>query len=213
MQLQDSYIIVKEVTLAYENRIILNNVNLTVNKGDFMLITGANGGGKTSLLRLMLGLIKPTKGVVTYGGDKTRTDIGYLPQKSSLDMKFPISVREVIESGLMNKRVSTSDIREKTDKIISMLQLGDVQNNRIGDVSGGQFQRALFGRAIISSPSILVLDEPTSYLDEQSVKKIYDIINELRKTTTIVMVIHNIDGISHMANHIIRVEEGRVVVC
>ena len=105
MQLQNRYIELKNINLSYDCRTILRDVNLVLNRGDFMLVAGANGGGKTSLIRVMLGLQKATQGEILYYSsnatptDKIRENIGYLPQKNSLDLRFPISIREVVESG------------------------------------------------------------------------------------------------------------------
>ena len=119
MQLQNRYVELKNITLSYGCRTILRDVNLLLNRGDFMIVSGANGGGKTSLIRIMLGLQKPTAGEVLYYGENSShatirgENIGYLPQKNSLDMSFPISIREVVESGLMNiKQPTLSEKRE-----------------------------------------------------------------------------------------------------
>ncbi len=182
MQYQDKYIELKDITLTFDNRTILKGVNLTLNRGDFMLVVGANGGGKTSLIRVMLGLQKPTSGEVLYY-DKNfqyttlaQERVGYLPQKNSLDLRFPISVREVVESGLMGeKNLTKSGAEKRVGEMLGVMQLADLQSSPIGEVSGGQFQRALFARAIISNPSLLVLDEPTSYLDNFFTQKLYAI--------------------------------------
>ena len=218
MQYQNRYIELKEVTLTFDNRIILKGVNLTLNRGDFMLVVGANGGGKTSLIRVMLGLQKPTSGeVLYYGKDSLCTQlakerVGYLPQKNSMDLRFPISVREVVESGLMQeKNLTNSEVKERADEMLSVMQLTDLQSRPIGEVSGGQFQRALFARAIISNPALLVLDEPTSYLDSSFTQKLYAILQQLSPSTTIVVVTHdNSAYTSSMANRVIYVGDRNI---
>lgn len=218
MQYQNRYIELKEVTLTFDNRIILKGVNLTLNRGDFMLVVGANGGGKTSLIRVMLGLQKPTSGeVLYYGKDSLCTQlakerVGYLPQKNSMDLRFPISVREVVESGLMQeKNLTNSEVKERVDEMLSVMQLTDLQTRPIGEVSGGQFQRALFARAIISNPALLVLDEPTSYLDSSFTQKLYAILQQLSPSTTIVVVTHdNSAYTSSMANRVIYVGDRNI---
>ena len=218
MQYQDKYIELKDITLTFDNRTILKGVNLTLNRGDFMLVVGANGGGKTSLIRVMLGLQKPTSGEVLYY-DKNfqyttlaQERVGYLPQKNSLDLRFPISVREVVESGLIGeKNLTKSEVKERVDEMLSAMQLADLQSSPIGEVSGGQFQRALFARAIISNPSLLVLDEPTSYLDNFFTQKLYAILQQLSPSTTIVVVTHdNTTYTNTMANRVIYVGDRNI---
>ncbi len=218
MQYQDKYIELKDITLTFDNRTILKGVNLTLNRGDFMLVVGANGGGKTSLIRVMLGLQKPTSGEVLYY-DKNfqyttlaQERVGYLPQKNSLDLRFPISVREVVESGLMGeKNLTKSEAEKRVGEMLSAMQLTVLQSRPIGEVSGGQFQRALFARAIISNPSLLVLDEPTSYLDNFFTQKLYAILQQLSPSTTIVVVTHdNTTYTNTMANRVIYVGDRNI---
>lgn len=223
MKLGSRYIELKDVTLAYERRVVLNEVSLLLNRGDFMLLSGPNGGGKTSLLRLMLALQKPTKGRLFYysqSGEgetphlvpKICDSVGYLPQKSALDLRFPMTIREIVESGLIGeKRFDKTMLSQKVDEMMSSMQLDNLQNYQIGEVSGGQFQRALFARAIISQPSLLVLDEPTSYLDKEFSKKVCDTLQQLSSTTTIVVVMHNENMVSDMATRTLRVENGQII--
>ena len=219
MQLQNRYIELKNINLSYDCRIILRDVNLLLNKGDFMLVAGANGGGKTSLIRVMLGLQKPTEGEVVYYSsnatplNKIRENIGYLPQKNSLDLRFPISIREVVESGLIGVTDSTATFERecRVDAILHDMQLDSIQKRQIGEVSGGQFQRALFARAIISNPSLLVLDEPTSYLDKEFTNKLFATLQKLSPQTTILMVLHDLTQAKNLANRVVLVEDGSVV--
>lgn len=203
------------VSLRRGGKIILEDVDLTVRRGDFFAITGPNGGGKTTLLRLILKLISPTSGTVRYyDGGKTvdRLPIGYLPQKNMIDSRFPITVKEVIQSGLIAiKGLSDTQRAEKVTDAISAVGLDDRSGFTLDRLSGGQLQRTLLARAIISSPQILVLDEPLSYLDKQFEHRVYDIISELAPSTTIILVSHEMSRIASMANrHIIvdhRIEE------
>lgn len=219
MQLQNRYIELKNINLSYDCRTILRDVNLVLNRGDFMLVAGANGGGKTSLIRVMLGLQKATQGEILYYSsnatptDKIRENIGYLPQKNSLDLRFPISIREVVESGLIGvtDSMSKSERESVVEAIMHDMQLDDIQKRQIGEVSGGQFQRALFARAIISNPSLLVLDEPTSYLDKEFTNKLYTTLQKLSPQTTILMVLHDLTQAKSLANRVVLVEDGSVV--
>lgn len=186
------------VSMVREGKSILRDVSLDVRRGDFMAITGPNGGGKTTLLRIILGLLKPTRGSVAI--DKNLT-IGYLPQKNMIDSHFPITVDEVVEQGLL--RVRSLDREKKRNKAKRALELVGMESRAsqpIGQLSGGQLQRTLFARAIVSDPQLLVLDEPLSYLDKKFEHKIYDILADLSKSTTILLVSHEMSTIADMAN-------------
>lgn len=197
-----------DVSLQRDRRLILSDINLTVNRGEFLAVTGPNGGGKTTLLRIILRLLKPTAGKVVYldnGNETDRLPIGYLPQKNTIDSRFPITVREVVASGLLTMRgIPKADQRRLTDETIARVELESHADAAIGTLSGGQLQRALLGRALISSPRILILDEPLSYLDKHFEEHIYRILSEIAPQTTIILVSHEMSVISRMATrHII----------
>ena len=201
------------ISLSFRERAVLNDVTLRVNEHDFMAITGPNGGGKTTLLRTILGLIKPQKGCVRLfqqGSPVAHLKFGYLPQKNLIDSEFPITVKEVIASGMKRKWLHpfTHDDAQRLADTIALMQLSDVQNRPIGYLSGGQLQRALLGRAIISNPEVLVLDEPLSYIDKEFEPKFYEIINQLKEHTTMLLVTHEMTAISQMANRHIIVDGG-----
>lgn len=197
-----------DVEMIRENKVILSDINLTINKGDFLAITGPNGGGKTTLLRIILKLLKPTSGIINYynnGKEIEQLSIGYLPQKNSIDPKFPITVRQVISSGLMGlKKVTKNELVEETYRILKLVELEDKADSPIGALSGGQLQRTLLGRAIISPHDVLVLDEPLSYIDRKFEDKIYKIISNIAADTTVLLVSHEMTKFAEMANrHII----------
>lgn len=198
-----------DVSFMREKRVILTNVNFTVDVGDFIAITGPNGGGKTTLLRLILGLLKPTEGSVVFCDENGKPclppSIGYLPQKNSVDSHFPITVREVVSSGLLSQKgMDKNQIAERVKELISTVGLTELVDRPIGALSGGQLQRALFARAIARHPKLLVLDEPLSYLDKTFEKRLYKIVAEIAKDTTILLVSHEMSEIGIMANrHII----------
>lgn len=195
------------VSMQYDRKVILRDINLDICPGDFLAITGPNGGGKTTLLRIILRLLAPTRGTVHYlgDGDSHRLRIGYLPQKNLIDSSFPVTVREVIGFGLMNdKSLSKEEKTCRVNETIEMMGLSEYADNAIGELSGGQLQRTLIGRAIISRPEVLVMDEPLSYLDKDYEHKLYHLIESLSKTTTIILVSHEMSTISGMANrHVI----------
>lgn len=203
------------VNFAREGRMVLRDVDFTVDRGDFIAVTGPNGGGKTTLLRLVLGLLKPDSGRIIYydtsGAEMSQSLFrpGYLPQKNSVDSHFPISVRQVIASGLLAlKDMSAEEKRASVDRALDLVELTDLADRAIGRLSGGQLQRALFGRAIVSRPSVLILDEPLSYLDSNYEKRLYSIVAELAQHSTIILVSHQMSEIAGMANRHIIVDHG-----
>ena len=159
---------IKNLSAGYDSRTVLRNVNLTVYDRDFLGILRPNGGGKTTLIKCILGLLKPTGGEILYRGGRA-LKMGYLPQYNSIDRKFPITVEEVILSGLSSQKSLISRFtaahREKARQVIARMGLEGLEERAIGALSGGQLQRALLGRAIISDPQLVVLDEPSTYID------------------------------------------------
>ena len=203
------------VSVCYEKSRppVLSDINLSIDKGSFTAITGPNGGGKTTLLRVILKLLTPTSGRVLYrrkGQVVKSLPIGYLPQKSMIDTRFPITVKEVLLSGLLRgiwSRPRQGDL-EKLEEIATLTGTGDFLERPIGALSGGQLQRTLLGRALISDPEVLVLDEPLSYVDKRFEQQIYGIIEGLSHRTTILLVSHEMSIISGMATRHLIVDHG-----
>ncbi len=196
---------ISRLSVSRDHRLILDDIDLQIRRGDFIIITGPNGGGKTTLLRVILGLMRPSHGTVWVRPGVT---IGYLPQKNMIDSHFPISVREVVESGLLSSRIDGKAARRTlVDEALKMVGVEDLQSRPIGALSGGQLQRTLLARAIISKPRLLVLDEPLSYLDKRFETRLYELFSDLASTTTMLVVSHELSGLSHLATRTITIDK------
>lgn len=207
---------IRNLSVGYEDKpYVLKNVNLDVFQGDFLGIIGPNGGGKTTLLKTLLGLVKPASGNITFLRDNVKADkinIGYLPQINQIDKKFPISVSDVILSGLTIKRrvfsPYTKEQKERVGDIARQMGLEKLIDRPIGALSGGQLQRTLLGRAIIDNPDLLVLDEPNSYVDKRFETDFYKLLEDINRTTAIILVSHDIGTVVSMVKNIACVNEG-----
>ena len=189
----------RSVYAGYDNKTVLKDINLRVKKNDFLGIIGPNGGGKTTLLKVILGLIKPTKGSVKFNNTDDNL-IGYLPQINTIDHKFPISVREVVLSGLMSHKKLfgryKSEDKEKAKVLMEQMGVLHLRDKNIGELSGGQLQRIFLCRAIISDPQILILDEPDTYVDSHFETELYGVLDDLNKHMAIIVVSHDVGTIS-----------------
>lgn len=196
---------ISHLSVRRDSRLILDDIDLTVKRGDFIAITGPNGGGKTTLLRVILGLIRPSSGTVSVRDD---IHVGYLPQKNMIDSHFPISVREVVESGLLSSRIETKARRAVlVDEAMATVGVKELASRAIGTLSGGQLQRTLLARAIISKPQLLVLDEPLSYIDKRFEVRLYDLVADLASSATILLVSHELSGIAHLATRTLTIDK------
>lgn len=190
----------RNITAGYDNNIILDSVNMKIHDNDFIGVIGPNGGGKTTLIKVILGVIKPMKGEIIFKNNKTKNLIGYLPQYNIFDKAFPISILEVVMSGLMsNKKLYqryTAKDKALAMNLLNIVGLENYSNYKISEISGGQMQRALLCRAVISNPKILILDEPVTYVDNTFEKEMYGLLKEWNKDMSIIMVSHDIGIIS-----------------
>lgn len=200
----------KEISFSYLDQVqVLDQVSFQINNDDFIGLIGPNGGGKTTLLKIILGLLSPKTGSIRVFGQKPKeslNSIGYVPQYSRIDLNYPIDVMTVVLTGLLGYKklgqgYSTED-KEKAEKILKKLNLWDLRKKNIGQLSGGQRQRALIARALVRYPQLLLLDEPTNNVDFQSGKDLYDFLNEIRKDMAIVVVSHDFSSISSYVNKI-----------
>lgn len=181
---------------------VLQNVNLTVYDHDFLGIIGPNGGGKTTLVKVMLGLKKASRGRVEYYQDGHLADditIGYLPQYSSIDSKFPISVYDVVLSGLSRKkpfmRPFTRQMHDDVSSTLDEMGLSDFSKRPIGQLSGGQLQRVLLARAVVSKPDVIVLDEPNTYIDQRFQEQMYNMLGDINRKCAVVIVSHDVGSV------------------
>jgi len=192
----------ENISCGYNTEKAIEGVNLEIRRGDFIGMIGPNGGGKSTLIKLIMGLIEPWTGQIIYGKNESgeRIKIGYLPQYHEFDNKYPISINEVILSGLISKsslvtRFSPKD-RKRAAEVLNLLGLSNIGNKSIGDLSGGQMQRAFLGRALISNPDLLVLDEPVTYVDSKFEIELYELLEDLNKDTAILLVSHDLGQIT-----------------
>jgi len=194
---------IRNITVGYDENIILSNVSLTIHDSDFIGVIGPNGGGKTTLLKAILGLLTPVRGEVVFHDCMTQGNqhrIGYLPQINNIDRKFPISVSEVVKSGLMSKkRIIKAYAKKDLEFAVQLMdQMGiyEIRNKAIGELSGGQIQRALLCRALVNQPKLLVLDEPNTYVDNRFEKELYEKLRKLNENIAILLVSHDLGTIS-----------------
>jgi len=191
------------IAAGYNNNIVLDNINLKVHELDFLGIIGANGSGKTTLLKIILGLLKPLKGTMNSyfnSHDASEGGIGYLPQQNLFDRKFPITVQDVVLSGLSSRVgvLKTFSHKDKTlvSDILSQMGICGLKSRAIGTLSGGQMQRVFLARALVSSPKVLILDEPDTFVDQTFSDAFYDILKELNEKIAIILVSHDLGMIS-----------------
>ena len=199
---------IENMCAGYNGNLVLKAINLKVFEQDFLGIIGPNGGGKTTLIKTILGLLKPHSGNILFKNDLLKNNIGYMPQTHQLDRRFPIIVSEVVESGLISeKKLSNSARKAKTLEMIKRMDIEKVADKAIGELSGGQLQRTLLARAVINDPELLILDEPDSYIDKRFESYFYELLKEINKTTAIVLVSHDIGTVISTVKNIACVNE------
>ena len=197
----------------------LEDVTITIPKGEFASIVGPNGGGKSTLIKLFLGLLEPTQGSVKLFGDaprKTRYRVGYAPQQARVDFKFPINVMDVVLAGRFgasrNKAPKfwgrffgrfTKEDRERAIAALDKMGVAHLRGKSFGDLSGGQRQRVLIARALASDPELLVLDEPTNNVDPSSAEKFYSLLSDLHQNASILMASHDLGVVSQLVDSVV----------
>jgi zinc transport system ATP-binding protein len=194
---------VEGVWAGYHGQVVLENVSLTVKEGDFVGLIGPNGGGKTTLLRVILGLVTPYRGTVRLLGKPVREGrqyVGYVPQGVEFDHDFPINVWQVVRMGRLSKVGLFRRYRPEDDEIVAQalrnVEMLDLRDRSLGELSGGQRQRVYIARALTTEAQVLLLDEPATSVDPHVSASIYDLLQELNQEMAILMVTHNMAVVS-----------------
>ena len=189
------------LSASYGANVVLQDVDFKVNENDFVGVIGPNGGGKTTLLKVILGLVKPVKGRMVFNNELINgNSIGYLPQISTGDINYPVTVTDIVLSGLMIRKgiisgMSSSD-KNKAHAVIDELGLSGMSASSLSELSGGQMQRVFLGRAIIGNPKLLLLDEPGNFVDATFENDFYEKLKDLNSRMAILMVSHDVGTIS-----------------
>ena len=204
---------VNNLTLGYEDGLVINNISFSVDDGDFLIVTGKNGAGKSTLIKGILGFIKPKSGCVTYGSGLKRNLIGYMPQETKVDSSFPATVYEIVLSGRLNKKglkpfYSKLD-KQKADEALKILNIYNVKNKSFSDLSGGQRQKTLLARSLCATDKLLILDEPSNNLDSISREEFYLLLMKLNKELklSIIMISHDQDIDKVLGNKILKITD------
>ena len=206
-QQSDDVICIHDVSFAYDRRPALQHITLHVKRGSTLGIIGPNGGGKSTLMKLMLGVIEPDSGSVTVLGKSPREAcsngalVGYVPQRHVLDWSFPITVRQVVMLGLIGRKGTfggfSRDQKNQVERTLAAVEMMKLADQPIGGLSGGQQQRVFIARALVNEPKILFLDEPTTGIDQAGQEKFLALLNDLKKQygLTLVMVSHDLRSV------------------
>lgn len=215
----DKLIEVNNVSFKYDRDYVFENINFDIYKGDFVGIIGSNGTGKSTLIKLILGQLKPDKGNILVDGvdvssGKNLHGIGYVPQVGlSRGIDFPATVEEIVMMNMYKEigrfKFPKKEHREKVKKALKIVDMEGFIKRKFSELSGGQQQRVVIAKAIVNSPEILILDEPTTGIDHHSENVLYELLDKLHseKEITIVMISHDIEKIKEHSNRLIRIED------
>ena len=201
----------ENLDLGYEGKTIVDGLNFEVNPGNYLCIIGENGSGKSTLMKTILGLIDPLSGKLTFGDGLKKNEIGYLPQQTSAQRDFPASVREVVQSGLLNKcglrPFFTPKQKAMVKENMEKMKISHLADRCYRELSGGQQQRVLLARALCAAGKILLLDEPVSGLDVGVTKEMYGIISEINRSgVSVVMVSHDLDAALKYSSRVLHLD-------
>ena len=199
---------ISNLNFAYDNKAILSNINFTMEATDFVAVIGPNGGGKSTFIKLIMGLLTPNSGSITLFGttpEKGRLNVGYLPQLNDIDLSYPITVEEVVYlaklQGNMWKKITKSDLSD-THEALEQVGLCHLAKESLSNLSGGQKQRVFIARALVNKPKLLILDEPTASIDASAEHNFYTVLNNLHKKLAILMISHDLSAVAQLVNKI-----------
>jgi zinc transport system ATP-binding protein len=202
---------IKDLSVAYDNNVVLEKVSLDILPNDFIGVIGPNGGGKTTLIKAILGLLKPVSGEIKLNISKK--NMGYLPQVNQIDKRFPISVFDVVRSGkaetaLFSSFHANKAEKEKAEALLQEMGIMGIRNKAIGELSGGQMQRVFLCRALMNEPELLLLDEPSTYVDNNFEGELYLKLKELNNRMAILLISHDVGTVSFFVKTIACVNRG-----
>lgn len=202
-------ILCENVKLGYGSRVVFDDLSFQVNQRDYLLIIGENGAGKSTLIKSILGLIPTLEGSIQFGEGLLKNEIGYLPQQMEYQKDFPATGYEVVLSGCMNRSTfrpfyNAAEKKQAFD-MMEKLSITDLKNQSFRNLSGGQRQRVLLARALCATSKLLLLDEPVSGLDPETTAGLYQLIADLNKEVTIIMISHDVEASLTHATHILKI--------
>lgn len=201
---------IDKLSVCYKNTMAISDISFDVEDGEYLGIIGPNGGGKSTLLKAILGLVPLSSGTVEIYGEKNNKNksyIGYVPQFASVDKHFPITLLEVVLTGCLKPGLSpffkySSSNKKTAYELLERVGILDLANRQISELSGGEFQKMLIARALAAKPKLLLLDEPTASVDASSRDQIYNLLTELNKDMTIILVTHDLLAVSSQINRL-----------
>lgn len=203
----------KNLAIGYENRIVLTNLNFTINEGEYVCLFGDNGSGKSTLVKTILGLIPKSRGEINFAKDISQRSIGYLPQHNENLADFPASVYEVVRSGCLNRTgfrpFYNKQEAKRTRDMMKVLEISDLENRSYSELSGGQQQRVLLARALCATDKLLVLDEPFTGLDATTAKNLHEALSKINKElgVTLIIVSHFIEDLLKYSTKVIHLSQ------
>lgn len=203
----------KNLAIGYENRIVLRNLNFTINEGEYVCLFGDNGSGKSTLVKTILGLIPKSRGEINFAKDISQRSIGYLPQHNENLADFPASVYEVVRSGCLNRTgfrpFYNKQEAKRTRDMMKVLEISDLENRSYSELSGGQQQRVLLARALCATDKLLVLDEPFTGLDATTAKNLHEALSKINKElgVTLIIVSHFIEDLLKYSTKVIHLSQ------
>ena len=204
-------IICRNLAIGYDGKAIVQNMNFSVNTGEYLCVIGENGAGKSTFMKTLLGLQPPIQGEILFGDNLKQNEIGYLPQQTEVQKDFPASVREIVLSGCQNQLGLRPFYNRKeksyAEAILNKLQITDLAEQCYRELSGGQKQRVLLARALCATKKLLLLDEPVAGLDPKAAKEMYYLIQKINReeNITVIMISHDIQIAVNYASHVMKI--------